>query len=546
MKAVIILSVVIFISLSTGYAQNCDPPGEMVGITEYYVQAFGASSQRIGLDSAGGVHFTWTSGVSPNSNVYYNFRHEDGTWLGPGGTPVSQYAGAGFSSMGLLPGGEAVIAYHNISGGQYIMISVDAFRGFGIFTEYDAPDLLPGGNHGFWPQMAVSANGDIHVLMTEHMMGGDEYQKLAYTRSEDGGLNWLSPVVIDSVTSQVATITASPGGKVAIVYLNPTDQNTYSVIKNDVHYFESLDGRTWDFQNPVNITDYLNDSRDIFCPWGQDAVYDDNGNLHLTWVINNIAMDGSFIDDATGLCYYNTIDNMTEVVAEFDDTALACDPGSMNSAISMPTISVSLQDPGPGIHVAIAFTGFVDSDVSAENFCVGDLYAVAGNGYWHIWYPAVNVTETHTPNCLGDCESEEFPSLSEDMIGAWWDTTHLTYVMRNRGDDPDTVYYLPIEMPIIVGVDESEIIPLEFALLGSYPNPFNARTTIEFALAEPGDVELTIYDITGAKVKTIKRPVLQAGRHSVVWDAKDTASGVYFARLEAGGESRSIKMVLLK
>jgi hypothetical protein len=259
------------------------------------------------------------------------------------------------------------------------------------------------------------------------------------------------------------------------------------VIKNDVHYFESLDGRTWDFQNPVNITDYLNDSRDIFCPWGQDAVYDDNGNLHLTWVINNIAMDGSFIDDATGLCYYNTIDNMTEVVAEFDDTALACDPGSMNSAISMPTISVSLQDPGPGIHVAIAFTGFVDSDVSAENFCVGDLYAVAGNGYWHIWYPAVNVTETHTPNCLGDCESEEFPSLSEDMIGAWWDTTHLTYVMRNRGDDPDTVYYLPIEMPIIVGVDESEIIPLEFALLGSYPNPFNARTTIEFALAEPGD-----------------------------------------------------------
>jgi hypothetical protein len=128
MKAVIILSVVIFISLSTGYAQNCDPPGEMVGITEYYVQAFGASSQRIGLDSAGGVHFTWTRGVSPNRNVYYNFRHEDGTWLGPGGTPVSQYAGAGFSSMGLLPGGEAVIAYHNISGGQYIMISVDFYR----------------------------------------------------------------------------------------------------------------------------------------------------------------------------------------------------------------------------------------------------------------------------------------------------------------------------------------------------------------------------------------------------------------------------------
>jgi hypothetical protein len=123
------------------------------------------------------------------------------------------------------------------------------------------------------------------------------------------------------------------------------------------------------------------------------------------------------------------------------------------------------------------------------------------------------------------------------MIGAWWDTTHLTYVMRNRGDDPDTVYYLPIEMPIIVGVDESEIMPLEFALLRAYPNPFNARTTIEFALAEPGDAELTIYDITGAKVETIRRPGLEAGKHSVVWDAADVASGVYFARLEAGRES---------
>jgi hypothetical protein len=59
-------------------------------------------------------------------------------------------------------------------------------------------------------------------------------------------------------------------------------------------------------------------------------------------------------------------------------------------------------------------------------------------------------------------------------------------------------------------------------------------------------MELTIYDITGAKVETIRRPRSKAGRHSVVWDAADVASGVYFARLEAGGESRSIKMVLLK
>jgi hypothetical protein len=39
---------------------------------------------------------------------------------------------------------------------------------------------------------------------------------------------------------------------------------------------------------------------------------------------------------------------------------------------------------------------------------------------------------------------------------------------------------------------------------------------------------------------------LEAGRHSVVWDAADVGSGVYFARMDAGGETRNIKMVLLK
>lgn len=548
MKNAIILSVIFLISTSAGFSQNCDPPGETVGITEYSVQCYGASAQRIALDSFGGIHFTWTRGVSPNRNVYYNFKSENGVWLDPGGVQVSATPGAGFSSMGLFPGGEAVIGYHNISNSIYALISVDAFRGFGIFSEYDVPDLLPGGNHGFWPQTAVSANGDIHVLTTEHMMGADEYQQLAYTRSEDGGLSWLNPIVIDSVTSQVATITASPDGKVAIVYLNPTDEDTYSIVKNDVQYFESPDGRTWDFHSPVNVTDYLHDSRDIFCPWGQDAAYDDNGNLHITWVVNNIAMDGTFIDDATGLCYHNTLDNITEVVAEFDDTELNCDPGPMSSAISMPTISASMQQAGPGINVLIVFTGYVDSDVSADNFCVGDLYAVVGNGYWHLWGPPTNLTETHTPNCLGDCESEEFPSLSEKMsdIVAYYDSTHLTYVMRNHGDDPDTVYYLPIEIHNIVGVDDAEIMPTEFALYGNYPNPFNARTTIEYSLAAPADAELTIYDVTGAKVGTIRRPGLEPGRHSAVWDASDVASGVYFARLKAGGESRSIKMVLLK
>ncbi|UCC80256.1 MAG: T9SS type A sorting domain-containing protein [Candidatus Zixiibacteriota bacterium] len=543
MKTAIILLAITVIGAFPGYAQYCDPPGEMVGITEYSVQAYGASSQRIAFDSLGGIHITWTRGVSPSRHVYYNYRNADSIWLAPGtGVQVNESGGAGFASMALQSNGAAATAYHNLSN-NYARLAVDNFPGFGVFNYYDVPDLLPGGNHGFWPQVAISANGDIHVLITEHMMGGDEYQILAYTRSEDGGLTWLNPVVVDSVTSQVATITASPTGEVAIVYLKPTDYSSYSVVKNDVCYHESSDGRVWDFRYPINITDYLNDNEDIFCPWGQDAAYDDFGDIHMVWVINNIAMDGSFIDDATGLCYYDSYYEIIETITWMPDTLLNCDPGPMNSAIAMPTITLASENPGR-VAIGVVFTGFTDSVVSADNNCVGDLYAAAGSSYWHLWW-ARNITETITPNCLGDCESEEFPSFSEAIVG-WPYDAHLTYVMRNYGDDPDTVYYLPVTIEPIVGIDDTEVIPEKYMLLRAYPNPFNSKTIIEFALAEPEDVELTIYDITGAKVETIRRQGLGTGRHSIIWDAKDAASGVYFVRMEAGGFEQSIKMVLLK
>jgi hypothetical protein len=100
---------------------------------------------------------------------------------------------------------------------------------------------------------------------------------------------------------------------------------------------------------------------------------------------------------------------------------------------------------------------------------------------------------------------------------------------------------------IMVGISgDISSIPDNFILLNNYPNPFNARATIEFTLAAPGDMELSIYDITGAKVETIRRPGLEAGRHSIVWESGKAASGVYFARMEVGGFSESIKMVLLK
>ena len=92
--------------------------------------------------------------------------------------------------------------------------------------------------------------------------------------------------------------------------------------------------------------------------------------------------------------------------------------------------------------------------------------------------------------------------------------------------------------------------PEVFALANNYPNPFNPATTIKYALPQAADVELTVYNVVGQPVRTLVAEHQSAGRYVVEWDATNDSghslsSGMYFYRLEAGGEFREVKKMLL-
>jgi hypothetical protein len=88
-------------------------------------------------------------------------------------------------------------------------------------------------------------------------------------------------------------------------------------------------------------------------------------------------------------------------------------------------------------------------------------------------------------------------------------------------------------------------LPTEFAVRANYPNPFNAKTLINFDLPVKSDVNISIYSITGQLVEKISGNY-EAGTHSVTWDASDVASGVYFYTVSAADFSQTMKMTLLK
>jgi len=94
-------------------------------------------------------------------------------------------------------------------------------------------------------------------------------------------------------------------------------------------------------------------------------------------------------------------------------------------------------------------------------------------------------------------------------------------------------------------------LPRAYALEPNFPNPFNPVTTIEFAVPEPAQVRLDIYNVLGRRVARLIDAPMQAGFHERTWDGRTAdgapaPSGIYFYRLRAGAFSATRKMIMLK
>ncbi len=88
--------------------------------------------------------------------------------------------------------------------------------------------------------------------------------------------------------------------------------------------------------------------------------------------------------------------------------------------------------------------------------------------------------------------------------------------------------------------------PKGFFLAQNYPNPFNPSAVISYYLPVNSFVTLKVYDVLGREVKTLTNGRETAGSHSIVFNADNLPSGVYFYRLQAGNYTATKKLMLLK
>jgi hypothetical protein len=86
-------------------------------------------------------------------------------------------------------------------------------------------------------------------------------------------------------------------------------------------------------------------------------------------------------------------------------------------------------------------------------------------------------------------------------------------------------------------------------LLQNAPNPFCDATEITFFITDATPVRLTVYDVTGRRLKDIVEAQLATGQYVVVWDATDeqgarVPSGIYFYQLEINGYRETRRLVI--
>jgi hypothetical protein len=542
----IISLIIVLVAVSDSSAQWWP---QTVGTTEYEYQTNGSTGQRIVLDSLGGVHFTWMKGSGgsyppPQRAVYFNYVDPAGNWLIPQiGQNISQFNGDGYPQISITGENHAAVAFHSLYT-ESVIYAEDNYSGWGIFSYFEPPNMLD--FQCYWPYLALGIDDDIHIVMTEYQPGALNPKAIGYSRSTDAGETWTDLIAVDTIITISAIVVSSRvSEKTAIIYSHPIDLD--SELENDIYYIESADGIDWDWSNgKINITGYGADDDSLFAYMDLDAIYDYNDILHIIWNAQWLS-DEAYLPATLLLHYDSGSDAITEMSRSDSTWDSDCQLGAKNRP--MCKMSMAVQEETGALFAV--YTVFDPDDCSAGGYANGEIYMQFSLDNGMSWAPPQNLTNFPSPGCdPGNCDSDHWSSVADRTD----DYLHITYVDDNDAGSilfqegvltENSILYERVSISSLAA-DLDTPIPESFSLFQNHPNPFNATTTIEFELFECSHARLAIYDITGALVKVLHNGHLDAGQHSVLWNAEGSASGVYYYRLSSSEGSMTRRMVLLK
>ena len=396
---------------------NQNLTSDITGYTYQDFQTIGSTGNRIALGTDGGVHVAWTklfswpypAGVR---QIYGNWMDACGRWSEAGsGYQVSVDNNSAFANLDIRTDNLGVIAFNS---GNDIMVSVEFLRpDYGIFDHYSAPNQLypqTPENPGIclWPYIGVDRSNRIHLAATESV-DNHRLMRLGYTRSDDCGPTWTAMQLVDTVMVVSSVLDASPvSDRVVLAYCKASDTTTQW--RNDIVYYVSEDGVTWDWQNGRhNITAYGSDADSLWAYTDLDVIFDYNNYIHVIWNAQWVTDLGIYF--RTYLFHFSEETEETNLIAAWPDSIWMDIFGTWNRPICKMSMAARQEDNV----IAAIWTQYDTSDVSAAGYGNGDIY-MSYSQYGDFWTGPENITNTHAPGCFpGDCASENWASLADGI-----------------------------------------------------------------------------------------------------------------------------------
>lgn len=482
-------------ALGVGPTVPCDADGPF--LTTNGVPQSEGNPRAAAYDGAGRLHVTWVEYDDPNLAFHLYHRVRDGdTWQAPE-LVFSQPASAGILSPVLAVSPENDVYLTCIvrePDGRTVLYLFVQPGGDGI-TAF--ADLVDDGVEKRAPTIVAEGGGTTHVV---YETGASGASALVHATFQGGG--FVSSVTMASGTNatepDLVKVGTGPNADLFVTFV----RNSWFPGLREVCYqrFDGTGG-TWavpqllDFGIQAKSPTAAFDGADILFGW----ILDNGIGVSQPWLRSRSVAVPS--------------ETMSSIGARLSD-------GLVYTAIAASD--------GPG--------SFYFLTLESDGGFPITVYVRKGNGT--VFYPKRRI------NANADVW---FPILAvenggNDHFAMWQDYTSSTeplFAWECRNVTVDAPAGVP-DIPLV-------------ARLSSAPNPFNPTTTIAFVAPRTGRATLSVYDVSGRRVRTLYDGPLGAGDHEIRWDGRDDArrplaSGVYVARLEVPGESTPLRMklVLLK
>tara|TARA_B100001029_G_C15062375_1_gene459680 strand:- start:3469 stop:5595 length:2127 start_codon:yes stop_codon:yes gene_type:complete len=274
--------------------------------------------------------------------------------------------------------------------------------------------------------------------------------------------------------------------------------------------------------------------------------FDSNGNItSYEWYLNGEELIGS--GQSLTYQFSNLGDYIITLVVTDNEGAIGSVISVINVINQLPTVTSLLSpDNGEILYVEdyesdlVVFSWSESIDLDSDNLT----YRL---NLWKTNMPDehnidINLYETFVEISY----NSDYLNLELDMNQNYsWSITAL--------DGYDEIVSTTNSFEISFSMDSiNRINPNIFSLSQNYPNPFNPNTEIQFNLNKSEIVTLDIYNISGKHITQLINCKLDAGIHSLKWNAKDNngiivPAGIYIYKLNSkSNDSIQRIMTLLK